>query len=98
MTRMRMLLVLVIALLAGGGLAAGTYRYLQNVPVKTVSVPTQPVVVANADLALGSELRRDDLTIVDWPAGSVPEGTFGKVETVIGRGVIAPIVRHEAIL
>ena len=64
MTRMRILIVLVIAVLAGGGLAAGTYRYLQNMPVKEVSMPTKPVVVANADLALGTELHRDDLTVL----------------------------------
>src|SRR5439155_771453 len=46
MTRIRILIVLVIALLAGGGLAAGTYRYLQNVPTKEVGMPTKPVVVA----------------------------------------------------
>ena len=55
MNRSRMLPVLLIALLAGGGLAFGTYNYLQNMPVKTVTVPTKRVVVANADLSLGSE-------------------------------------------
>ena len=45
MTRVRVMLVLVVAVLAGCGLAAGTYSYLQNVPVKTVSVPTRNVVV-----------------------------------------------------
>ena len=73
MNRVRMFTVFVIALLAGGGLAYGTYQYLQNVPVKTVSVPTKRVVVANAALSLGSELRRDDLTTVEWPASAVPE-------------------------
>jgi pilus assembly protein CpaB len=98
MTRMRILTVLVIAVLAGGGLAAGTYRYLQNVPVKTVSVPTRSVVVANSDLTLGSELRRDDLALVEWPAGSVPEGSFDKIDSVVGRGLVATVVKHEAIL
>jgi pilus assembly protein CpaB len=98
MNRSRMSMVLLIALLAGGVLAWGTYNYLQNVPVKTVTVPTQRVVIANADLSLGSELRPDDLKSVDWPAGAVPEGAFDDPAKLLGRGLIASVVRHEPIL
>lgn len=98
MNRSRMSMVLLIALLAGGALAWGTYNYLQNVPVKTVTVPTQRVVVANADLSLGSELRPDDLKSIDWPVGAVPEGAFDDPAKLLGRGLIASVVRHEPIL
>jgi pilus assembly protein CpaB len=98
MNRVRILLVLVVALLAGGGLAAGTYSYLQNVPTKTVSMPTRPVVVARANLALASELRADDLTTVQWPEGSVPDGAFSDPQQLVGRGLIAAVVQHEPIL
>ena len=37
MTRVRILIVLLVALLTGGGLAAATYSYLRSVPVKTVT-------------------------------------------------------------
>ena len=80
--------VFLIALLAGGALAFGTYNYLQNVPVKTVTVPTKRVVVANADLSLGSELRPDDLKTVEWPASAVPEGAFDDPAKLLGRGLI----------
>jgi pilus assembly protein CpaB len=91
-------MVLLIALLAGGVLAWGTYNYLQNVPVKTVTVPTHRVVIANADLSLGSELRPDDLKSVDWPASTVPEGSFDDPAKLLGRGLVASVVRHEPIL
>jgi pilus assembly protein CpaB len=98
MNRVRIFSVLLIALVAGGGLAYGTYDYLQNAPVKTVTVPTRNVVVANAALSLGSELRRDDLTVVEWPASSIPEGAFEDPSTILGRGLIDSVVRHEPIL
>ena len=98
MSRSRIFTVFLIALLAGGGLAYGTYDYLQNVPVKTVTVPTKKVVVANADIALGSELRRDDLTTVEWPANALPEGSFDDPAGLVGRGLIDSVVRHEVIL
>jgi len=98
MNRVRIFTVFVIALLAGGGLAYGTYDYLQNVPVKTVTVPTRQVVVANAELSLGTELRRDDLKTVEWPTSAVPEGAFDNPAALVGRGLIASIVRNEPIL
>ena len=96
--RSRIFAVLAIAVLAGGGLAYGTYNFMQNQPVKTVNTPTQAVVVAAADLQLGSELKKEDVTVIQFPAGKTPEGTFAKVDEVIGRGLIVPIVKNEPIL
>jgi pilus assembly protein CpaB len=98
MTRVRILTVLLIALLAGGGLAYGTYSYLQNVPVKTVTVPTTHVVVAKADLSLGRGLKLEDMATVDWPAASVPEGAFTDPAAIVDRGLIVSVVKNEPIL
>jgi pilus assembly protein CpaB len=95
---MRITLVLLLALAAGGGLALGTYRYMQNVPVKTVSMPTKPVVVAATDLELGAQLKADDLHVVEWPASSVPNGAFSTPDEVVGRGLVMPVIQNEPIL
>ena len=97
MTRVRIFAVFLMAILAGGGLAYGTYDYLQNVPVKTVSVPTKKVVVANANLSLGRQLRREDLATLDWPAAATPEGSFEDPQSIVGRGLILPVVENEPI-
>ena len=44
--RSRIFAVLAIAILAGGGLAYGTYNIINAQPVKTANAATQPVVVA----------------------------------------------------
>ena len=98
MARMRITLVLLLALAAGGGLALGTYRYMKNVPVKTVSMPTHPVVVAATDLELGAQLKADDLHVVEWPASSVPNGAFSTPDEVVGRGLVMPVIQNEPIL
>ena len=67
MNRIRIAVVFTIALTCGAGLAYGTYNYLQQVPTRTIEVPTRPVVVATTNLALGTELRADDLTVTAWP-------------------------------
>jgi pilus assembly protein CpaB len=96
--RTRIFAVLAIAILAGGGLAYGTYNFMQNAPAKTVATPTKPVVVAAANLQLGSELRKEDLKVVNFPDGQVPEGTFPKPADLVGRGLIVPVVANEPIL
>jgi len=96
--RSRIFAVLAIAVLAGGGLAYGTYNFMQNQPVQTVQTPTQPVVVASADLQIGAEVKKEDVTVVNFPAGQAPQGSFSKVSDVVGRGLIVPVVTHEPIL
>lgn len=98
MTRVRIFTVFLMAVLAGGGLAYGTYDYLQNVPVKTVTVPTRKVVVAKGDLSLGRQLRADDLGTIDWPTSAVPEGAFENTTEIVDRGLIASVVKNELIL
>jgi pilus assembly protein CpaB len=98
MARFRAFIVLVLAITAGGALAFGTYRYVQNRPERTVSMPTQPVVVAATDLSIGTELRREDLRVVEWPATAVPAGTFANPDEIVSRGVILPVIQNEPIV
>ena len=46
-------------------MAYGTWNLMQNLQVKTVSLPTRPVVVAAGDLQLGAEMRGEDLRVVE---------------------------------
>jgi pilus assembly protein CpaB len=99
MNRIRIFIVLALAITVGGAFALATYRYTQRAPVaKVEALPTRPVVVAVANLDLGASLRKEDVRTIDWPAESVPAGAFEHVEDVIGRGLIQPVVQNEAIL
>ena len=96
--RNRIFAVLALAVLAGGGLAYGTFNAINAQPVKSVAAPTDPVVVSAADLPLGTELKKDDLTVVNFPKGATPEGAFATKEQIIGRGLIVSTVKNEPIL
>jgi pilus assembly protein CpaB len=98
MARIRVFIVLVLAVTAGGGLALGTYNYMQKAQGRTISMPTRPVVVATASLDVGADLTREDLKTIQWPADAVPVGAFSTVDEVAGRGLIAPVVQNEPIL
>ena len=97
--RSRIFAVLAVAILAGGGLAYGTYNMVNNqAPAAAAATETQPVVVASANLQLGAELKPGDLTVMAFPKGKAPEGTFTQPSEIVGRGLIVPIVKNEPIL
>jgi pilus assembly protein CpaB len=97
MARIRVFIVLVIALSAGGVFAYATYNFVQQ-PAPAASMKTQSIVVAAADLQLGKELKPEDVRMIQFPEGSVPMGTFTSADDIMGRGVISPIVQNEPIL
>jgi pilus assembly protein CpaB len=99
MARRRIFMVFVLAIAAGSALALGTYNYVQQLPAGSGNaIPTQPVVVAAADLQIGAELRRDDLRVIDWPASAAPQGVFTTLDEVIGRGLVLPLIENEPVL
>ena len=98
MTRVRVFIVFVLAVAAGGVFAYGTYNYVQKMPAKTEKTPTKPVVVAASDLDIGAEIQRDDIRVVEWPQGAVPANVISDPQEVIGRGIIVPMVQNEPFL
>src|SRR5687767_4155393 len=98
MARMRIFIVLVLAVTAGSALAFGTYTYMQQLPAQGPSIPTRPVVVAATDLQVGAELTKDDLNVIDWPANAAPKEAFSTKEQLIGRGLVLPVIQNEPFL
>jgi len=98
MARIRLFAVFAIAIVAGGTFAFATYRYIQDRPAAVAQMQTRPVVVAAANLDLAAELRREDMKVIDWPAGSVPAGSFSNPQELIGRGLIQPVIQNAPIL
>jgi len=95
---MRVFIVLALALTAGSMLAFATYNYVQKAPQAGASMPTSPVVVAKYDLAIGAEIKRDDLKVVQWPSSALPAGVIGNPDELLGRGLVMPVIENEPIL
>jgi pilus assembly protein CpaB len=98
MGRIRVFLVLALAVTAGGVFAFGTYNYVNNLPKGSTAMPTQQVVVAANDLDVGAEITREDIRVIDWPKGSVPAQAITDPKDVIGRGLVLPVIQNEPIL
>ncbi len=57
--------------------------------------PVARVVVSTADLDPGTRLNEHMLSVIDWPRGSVPEGTFADIETLRDRVLRTSVQRGE---
>lgn len=86
-----MMLIAVVAGLAAMVLAA---RWIQE--------QTRPgggkVAVAGVDIQIGSRVLPEMMHLVDWPAGSLPDGAFGDLNALSGRVVRTTIQRGEPLL
>src|SRR5687767_1257846 len=62
---------------------------------------TVQIVAAATPLKFGDRLAKENLRLVDWPTGSVPEGTFRSIDELLGpepRVALQAIQPNEPIL
>jgi pilus assembly protein CpaB len=99
--RTRTILILALALVSGGLAAYTTMRLLQEraAPLLAAEPPSsRQMVVAGRDLEPGELLSEQDVKLVSWPGGAVPEGYAQSVAEVVGRGVITRVAANEPLL
>lgn len=58
---------------------------------------TRAVVVARADLDLGSRVSRGDVRVVSLPAAAVPPGALAQRDDAVGRVVAVPVLAGAAV-
>jgi pilus assembly protein CpaB len=93
----RTVIVMAIAVATAALASFGVYTALQRMPVREVEVGTVNVVVAAEPLDVGTQLRREQLKVVAWPAKTQVPGAFSDPNDVIDRGVIETINVNEPV-
>jgi pilus assembly protein CpaB len=93
-------LLLILALASGGtaGLLAIRYLGQESGPAPVEAVAERQLVVAAADLPLGTVLNEQHVRLVKWWGDALPAGFASSVADVMGRGVITPLVANEPLL
>jgi pilus assembly protein CpaB len=98
--KMRGILLLLLSLVSG--VIAVIWLHNLNNTVPGVADAGPSIVVASKNLDYGDHISPDDLRVVKWPAGTVPAGSFGKIEDVAGPGedrvVLRPMEANEPVL
>jgi pilus assembly protein CpaB len=93
--QVRTLIVLTVAIVAAGLASFGVYRAISQLPQRRGQIPTKKAVVAATAMPVGTLVTREAVKLVDWPANSPLQGGFAKIEDVVDRGLIAPVVENE---
>ena len=92
----RVQLILFSAFLIAALCSYLVYRVVGNRLAATQN-KTVRVVVAAADIKLGSVLRKEDLGTVEM-SGTLPKGAITNVQEAVGRGVISDLYQGEPVL
>ena len=93
----RVTAILLLALLISGGATYFVYRVVSVRSAQSPATGAAQVVIAARQLDIGTLVKDADLTTGPW-VGSLPAGMVTKKETIVGRGVIAPIYQGEALM
>jgi pilus assembly protein CpaB len=85
-----------IGALAFGLLAAiSVSRYLAGAQAYANNLNN--VVVAKVDIPLGTKIVAEQLSVVQFPKGSTPDGTFDTIEKLVGRVAVSSFAPREPI-
>jgi pilus assembly protein CpaB len=102
MRQNRLFLVLLLAVVSGAVAGYSILEFLRQRPTRLIAAEPSggnlPVVIAARDMGLGEVINEDDVRVVDWPAGSVPEGYARSIPEIVGRGVISELRTNEPVL
>ncbi|WP_224962124.1 Flp pilus assembly protein CpaB [Geomonas subterranea] len=98
MTRPKAVIVVAILALVFAGIAAWlTFHYLQGEMDKTKAVQPQSLVVAAADIPIGSTISETQLKVTSWPKDSIPPGSASVPKSLAGRVTIRPVSKGDAV-
>ena len=89
-----MIAFLIAAILAG----IITYFFSKRMRLSRAQHATTQIVAAIRDLPSGTTLTTKDVTTLDWPSNLVMASSFDKVEDVVGKPLLYPLVTNEPIL
>ena len=89
------MIMLLLSLVAGVAAMVLAARWLNE---QSLAKNETHVVVAARDIELGQPLNASMVTLLPWPAGSVPAGSFSTVEAIDARVLRTQLLRGEPVL
>jgi len=95
MRNKRFFIVLVGALIFGVLAAVSVSRYLSSAQAYTKNL--SKVAVAKVQIPLGTKIVAEQVTVVQFPKESTPDGTFETPEKLVGRVAVVNIPAREPI-
>lgn len=95
MRNKRFFIVLIGALIFGVLAAVSVSRYLSSAQAYTKNL--SKVAVAKVQIPLGTKIIAEQITVVQFPKESTPDGTFESAEKLVGRVAVVNIAPREPV-
>lgn len=94
------LLSLLMATVLGLGAAVFAQNWMKDriAAVEAEKLNGVPVVIAVREIPFGEKITADDLKVIGWPHGNVPEGVFSDPAEVLGKVANQKILPGEPVL
>ncbi|HTV81409.1 MAG TPA: Flp pilus assembly protein CpaB [Acidobacteriaceae bacterium] len=93
----RIVIAFIVALALALSVVYVTWRKISTNNRPVVQPPIQYVTAAHL-MDPGETLRAEDLTLVKWPRSNPLNGAFVRVQDVVGRSLLYPVVPGQPIL
>lgn len=103
MTNLRAFIPILISILIALGGSYFLYDWVKKRAVPQTEVVIKesnavPVVVTTVPIQWGIRITQEMVTIVPYLENSLPKGHYGKVEDIINRVVISPLMEGDAVV
>lgn len=93
----RFIVAILVALVLSGGVLFVIVRKMAKSQAPAVLAPIQYVAAAHT-VNPGDILKREDLTMINWPRNNPLAGSFGKPDDLVGRVVLYPLTAGQPVL
>ena len=88
----------ILAVVIAAAAAFALYTYLRGQEKKmTEAVATEQVVIAAAEIPVGSEINMTQVKTAEWPKANRPQGAFSATDQVIKRVATQTILAGDAV-
>ena len=77
---------------------AMTYFFSKRIRLSRAQHAMTGIVAAINDMPSGSTLTAKDVELVDWPSNLPLAGSYDKIDDVVGKPLLYPLVAREPIL
>lgn len=91
------IVVVLLAVVCGLSAAWGVNQFSRSADA-TVLPKTAPIVVAKTEIPRGRMLVAEDVEIRQWPGSAIVRGSLSKMEDVVDRAALTPLVVGEPVL
>lgn len=98
MTRNRLVLIGLVALLLAGFISVQMYRVLNHAVLQIEKNTPTAIVAAATAIPPGVKLTEADVRLLKMPQGEIPAGAFRTVSEVVGRAVTTPLSKGDFVL